>query len=81
MSTYFIQQNPEKQAKGKYSKIRIKRLGVKFANFQVLRETIEFMPSMLSELGFLSNRDEVSYYNTKKIEAIALLFLRESLKP
>jgi N-acetylmuramoyl-L-alanine amidase len=37
--------------------------GVKFANFQVLRETINYFPSMLLELGFLSNVDEVDYFS------------------
>ena len=32
--------------------------GVKFANFQVLRETIDDCASLLLELGFLSNEDE-----------------------
>lgn len=46
--------------------------GVKFANFQVLRETIDFMPSELLELGFLSNKDEHSFIlNNKSIERIA----------
>ena len=35
--------------------------GVKFANFQVLRETVGFCPSVLLELGFLSNKDEGTY--------------------
>jgi N-acetylmuramoyl-L-alanine amidase len=35
--------------------------GVKFANFQVLRETIDYFPAVLLELGFLSNKDEESY--------------------
>ncbi len=35
--------------------------GVKFANFQVLRETIDYCPSVLVELGFLSNEDESRY--------------------
>jgi len=35
--------------------------GVKFANFQALRETIDDCPSVLLELGFLSNKDESSY--------------------
>lgn len=38
--------------------------GVKFANFQVLRETNGFCPSILLEMGFLSNRDESAYANT-----------------
>ena len=35
--------------------------GVKFANFQVLRETVGFCPSVLLELGFFSNKDEGTY--------------------
>jgi len=50
------------------------RRGVKFANFQVLRETIEYCPSVLLELGFLSNGDEAKYIKDKqKLFAIAVL--------
>lgn len=50
--------------------------GVKFANFQVLRETISYMPSVLVELGFLSNVDEESYYSdSKKVQLVAALIL------
>lgn len=45
--------------------------GVKFANFQVLRESIGYCTSVLLELGFLSNWDESCYImkkeNQKKI--------------
>lgn len=37
--------------------------GVKFANFQVLRKTVDYCPSVLLELGFLSNWDENDYYS------------------
>lgn len=37
--------------------------GVKFSNFQVLRETMGYCPSLLLELGFLSNGDESSYFS------------------
>jgi len=45
---------------------KLKRLDrkVKQDNFQVLRETI--MPSVLIELGFLTNRSEGRYLNSKK---------------
>ena len=45
-------------------KLRRKDRKVKQDNFQVLRETI--MPSVLIELGFLTNKKEGSYLNSKK---------------
>ena len=51
--------------------------GVKFADFQVLRETVGYCPSVLLELGFLSNRDESYYYhNSLGIEAVALILIK-----
>ncbi len=35
--------------------------GLKFSNFQVLRQTIDSCASVLLELGFLSNLDEAAY--------------------
>ncbi|MCP9200572.1 N-acetylmuramoyl-L-alanine amidase [Gramella sp. GC03-9] len=56
-------------------KLGFESRGVKFSNFQVLRETAGFMPSVLLELGFLSNWDEAVYYKTSKpYEALAILF-------
>lgn len=50
--------------------------GVKFANFQVLREMNHFCASMLLELGFLSNIDEASYISdSNNIQHIALAIL------
>ncbi|WP_026914602.1 N-acetylmuramoyl-L-alanine amidase family protein [Christiangramia portivictoriae] len=49
--------------------------GVKFANFQVLSETIDYCPAVLIELGFLSNRDEASYISDNNIKPIALSIL------
>jgi len=43
-------------------KLGFESRGVKFANFQVLRETTNQFPSILVELGFLSNSDEGSYF-------------------
>ena len=55
-------------------KLGFESRGVKFANFQVLRETIEYCPSVLLELGFLSNGDEAKYIKDKqKLFAIAVL--------
>ena len=47
--------------------------GVKFANFQVLRGTKDYCPSVLLELGFLSNVDEGNYISdSNNIQGIAL---------
>tara|TARA_R110002049_G_scaffold221927_1_gene393492 strand:+ start:134 stop:763 length:630 start_codon:yes stop_codon:yes gene_type:complete len=50
--------------------------GVKFANFQVLRETINYCTAVLLELGFLSNWDEGNYIsgyvNIKQIASTIL---------
>lgn len=50
--------------------------GVKFANFQVLRETVYNCASVLLELGFLSNKDEGDYLsNSSNIKFMALAIL------
>ena len=46
------------------SKLKRKNRQVKMGNFQVLRETV--MPSILIELGFLTNKKEGRYLNSKK---------------
>lgn len=51
--------------KGLKENIGFESRGVKFGNFQVLRETAVFFPSVLLELGFLSNRDEDDYLSNK----------------
>ena len=51
--------------------------GMKFANFQVLRETIHDLPSVLVELGFLSNGNENVYFQKPNTyEVLALLLLK-----
>lgn len=60
-------------------KLGFESRGVKFANFQVLLETVEFMPSMLLELGFLSNWDENSYLREPESLRFLALVIWESL--
>ena len=53
-----------------------KERSVKFANFQVLRETVAYCPSILVEVGFVTNKDEAGYYlKSKNIRAMALAIL------
>jgi len=58
--------------------------GVKFANFQVLQEMVEYCPSILLELGFLSNWDEGSYIsennNMERIALSILLSIQKSIE-
>ena len=50
--------------------------GIKFLNFQVLREAMSYCPAVLIELGFLSNRDEAKYLKQQKnVFALALSIL------
>ena len=57
-------------------KLSFKKRGVKFANFQVLRETTVFCPAILVEMGFITNADEANYFlNPKNKEAMALSIL------
>ena len=56
--------------------INIQNRGMKFANFQVLREMIKFSPAILIEVGFLNNPDEAFYYSSATgIRAMALTIL------
>ncbi len=57
-------------------KLGFKTRGIKFANFQVLRETIQLCPVILVEMGFLTNIDEANYFlKLKNIKAMALTIL------
>jgi N-acetylmuramoyl-L-alanine amidase len=56
-------------------KLGFKKRGVKFANFQMLRETT-FCPAVLVELGFVTNKDEADYFlKPENRKAIALAIL------
>ena len=51
--------------------------GVKSANFQVLRETVDYCPAILIEAGFLSNIDEGLYFlQPSKVKAVARAILK-----
>lgn len=53
-----------------------KNRGVKIANFQVLRDSNLHYPSVLFEMGFISNTDEANYFlKFKSSTAIALAIL------
>lgn len=59
----------------------IKSRGVKFANFQVLREIIPLCPSILIELCFLSNWEEAEYLaENSNLKALAFSILRSLIK-
>ncbi|WP_266069651.1 N-acetylmuramoyl-L-alanine amidase family protein [Salinimicrobium profundisediminis] len=56
--------------------INIANRGMKFANFQVLREMIRFCPAILIEVGFLNNPVEAVHFSgSSGITAIALAIL------
>ena len=57
-------------------KLGYRSRGVKTANFQVLRKTVQTCPTILLELGFLSNSDEADYLKLEtNINALALAIL------
>ncbi|WP_445737346.1 N-acetylmuramoyl-L-alanine amidase family protein [Mariniflexile sp.] len=66
----------EKQIK---TKLGFESRGVKFGDFQVLRDLVDFGPSVLVELGFLSNWDEIIFLsfstNTNSLASIILMCL------
>lgn len=65
---------------GLNEKLGLKNRGVKYANFQVLRETTR-CPSVLLELGFLSNWEEAEHSKkASTISGYALLILETLTK-
>lgn len=57
-------------------KLGFKKRGVKFADFQVLRESVSFFPAILVEMGFVTNIDEADYFlKPKNVKAMALAVL------
>jgi len=65
---------------GLSNKLGLKNRGIRFGDYQVLRETGEFT-SVLTELGFLSNIDEAEHISKESsIVAYALLILETLIK-
>lgn len=63
------------------TKLGFESRGVKFGDFQVLRETVDYCPSVLLELGFLSNWDESQYHlETESCLVLALAILGNLIK-
>lgn len=57
-------------------KLGFKERGVKFGNFQVLRKTISGRPSVLVEMGFVTDTNEADYFlEAKNNRAMALSIL------
>lgn len=57
-------------------KLGFKKRAVRFSNFQVLRDNITFRPSILIEMGFVTNTNEADYFlKPKNIRAMALSIL------
>lgn len=55
--------------------------GLKYANFQVLRETQDTCPGVLLELGFLSNREEAEHNSREEsVTGLAMAVLRVLLE-
>ncbi|SRX76379.1 N-acetylmuramoyl-L-alanine amidase family protein [Aequorivita antarctica] len=54
--------------------------GVKFGDFQVLRETTNLCPTVLLEMGFLSQMAEVIYLSNEKSQySVSLVILQSTL--
>lgn len=57
-------------------KLGFKTRGIKFANFQVLRDAAFSFPAVLVEMGFITDIDEAYYFlKPKNTQAIALAIL------
>ncbi len=53
--------------------------GVKFASFQVLKENANSYPSVLLELGFLSNPNEEHYLSNSSGKILGLVLFKEGI--
>ena len=67
--------------KGLADILGIKKRGLKYGNFQVLRNSSSGSASILLELGFLSQTDEAIYlYKEESQSAVALVILQSIIK-
>ena len=67
--------------KGLADVLGINNRGVKYGNFQVLRDNVNSSAAILLELGFLSQIDEALYLNQEESRnAIALVILQSIIK-
>ena len=67
--------------KGLADIIGIKNRGVKYGNFQVLRDNNDSSATVLLELGFLSQTDEAIYLSKEESQnAVALVILQSIIK-
>lgn len=67
--------------KGLADILGINNRGIKFGNFQVLRDSYNGSASILLELGFLSHTDEAIYLSNENSQyAVALVMLKSIIK-
>jgi len=67
--------------KGLVDILGIKKRGLKYGNFQVLRDNHDSRATVLLELGFLSQTDEATYLSKEESQnAIALVILQSIIK-
>lgn len=61
------------------TKLGFESRGVKFGDFQVLRETNNYCPTVLVELGFLSNWDEIKYLTISERKSVLAILILKSI--
>lgn len=56
--------------------LKLHSRGIKFSDFQILRQASAYCPAILIETGFVTNRDEARYFlNPANLKALALAIL------
>ena len=62
-------------------KLNYKSRGIKYENFSVLRNSINYIPSTLIELGFFSNKNEADYITSQKgINGLSLIISKSIIE-